>query len=613
MNKGKRLGLIIGTVILSIILVVTFSTVAVKSTTVKKSVELGNKYIAEGNYKEAIIAFEKAINIDTKNKDVKETLDVLYIYEEIDELVIAGDLTVAQEKLEEIKDMPKFDIIKDMVENIKENIEEELLSNGMGNSIENIISGGNVAYKGDYVFYSNPKDEGKLYKMNIETGESLKIADEFATNINVYNDYVYYTDYDDYHNTPDNKAVKRLKFDGSEEEILLTESDDSFYNNMQIIDNYLYYDCNYDPLEDFPFYYSADIYKMDLDTLEKSEVITGINPTWIINKTSSGELDLYITQRYRIYGYRDINGVNEQIDIHGGLWNAEVAGINSENIYYNTLHLNDAFTYYNGYETSGMGVTKLQTESSEVFKGSELASNNYKILADDCFYVNNNGTLYSIDLSNGNESMIKKLYNSMDEYRDESLFEVKGYLAYFNENNQLTIDKDIIVKKMNNNSDETVVEEENNNKNIIIDDSEIINILNEGLNFQEQYLFSSSNINPNIKYKQDNIEYLMYIGNENNKDDILNKCKNYYSEETCNTILKLFIEVDGILYRRAGNGGWGETVISILNKETYDNTIKLLLETITEGEERQINATLKFENNKWVIDEYDALLIDKNW
>ena len=61
MNKGKRLGLIIGTVILSIILVVTFSTVAVKSTTVKKSVELGNKYIAEGNYKEAIIAFEKAI------------------------------------------------------------------------------------------------------------------------------------------------------------------------------------------------------------------------------------------------------------------------------------------------------------------------------------------------------------------------------------------------------------------------------------------------------------------------------------------------------------------------------------------------------------------------
>ena len=107
---------------------------------------LGNKYLSEGNYEEAIIAFEKAIKIDSKNTDVKETLDVLYIYQEIDELYIAGDLISAQEKLEEIKDMPKFDIIKDMVESIREDIEEELFSNGMGNSIENIISGGNVAY-----------------------------------------------------------------------------------------------------------------------------------------------------------------------------------------------------------------------------------------------------------------------------------------------------------------------------------------------------------------------------------------------------------------------------------------------------------------------------------
>ena len=79
MNKGKRLGLIIGTAILSIILVVVFSTVAVRSTTVKKSVKLGNKYIAEGNYKEAIIAFEKAINIDTKRKIAMAFLKLFFI------------------------------------------------------------------------------------------------------------------------------------------------------------------------------------------------------------------------------------------------------------------------------------------------------------------------------------------------------------------------------------------------------------------------------------------------------------------------------------------------------------------------------------------------------
>ena len=141
MNKGKRIELIIGTAILSIILVVVFSTVVVRSNTVKKSVDLGNKYLAEGNYEEAIIAFEKAIKIDSKNTEVKETLDVLYIYEEINELVIAGDLTAAQTKLEEIKDMPKFDIIKDMAESIEQVIEDEIIKDGMGNSVENHLNG----------------------------------------------------------------------------------------------------------------------------------------------------------------------------------------------------------------------------------------------------------------------------------------------------------------------------------------------------------------------------------------------------------------------------------------------------------------------------------------
>lgn len=284
--------------------------------------------------------------------------------------------------------------------------------------------------------------------MNIETGESLKIADEFATNINIYNDYVYYTDYDDYHNTPDNKAVKRIKFDGSEKEILLTESDDSFYNNMQIIDNYLYYDCNFNPLEGLSFYYSADIYKMDLDTLEKSEVITGINPEWIINKTSDGRLDLYITQRYGIGGLRDINGENKNISVHGGLWNARVAGINNENIYYNTDHLQDSFRDY-GVDGSGMGVTNLNTQSASVFKDSDLSSSNNKILAEDCFYVNDNGTLYSIDLNSTDEELVKTLYNPLDdEYSAAPLYEVKGYLAYFDDNNDLVIDKDIIVRSL---------------------------------------------------------------------------------------------------------------------------------------------------------------------
>ena len=54
-----------------------------------------------------------------------------------------------------------------------------------------------------------------------------------------------------------------------------------------------------------------------------------------------------------------------------------------------------------------------------------------------------------IDICNS-DTVISGFYN----YYYPQLFEVKGYLAYFNENNELTIDKDIIVKEMNNKEEE---------------------------------------------------------------------------------------------------------------------------------------------------------------
>ena len=195
MNKGKRIGLIIGTALLSIILVIIFSTVAVRSTTIKKSVDLGNKYLAEGNYEEAIIAFEKAIKIDSKNTDVKETLEVLYVYEEVVELIAEGEIDKAQEKLEEIKDMPKFDIIKDYVNEVEEELEVNL--NGLGNSIQNIISGGRVAYDKEYAYYTEGNIMGNnsngIYKKNLENDEVTVVSNDRGSYINIYDDYLYYT------------------------------------------------------------------------------------------------------------------------------------------------------------------------------------------------------------------------------------------------------------------------------------------------------------------------------------------------------------------------------------------------------------------------------------
>ena len=69
----KKLKIIIGLVaVLLFISILTFVTVrGEQQSRTKKQVELGNKYLSEGKYKEAILAFEKAISIDKRNVDAR--------------------------------------------------------------------------------------------------------------------------------------------------------------------------------------------------------------------------------------------------------------------------------------------------------------------------------------------------------------------------------------------------------------------------------------------------------------------------------------------------------------------------------------------------------------
>ena len=539
MNKGKRIELIIGTAILSIILVVVFSTVVVRSNTVKKSVDLGNKYLAEGNYEEAIIAFEKAIKIDSKNTEVKETLDVLYIYEEINELVIAGDLTAAQTKLEEIKDMPKFDIIKDMAESIEQVIEDEIIKDGMGNSVENHLNGGLVAYSGKYVYYSNPNDESTLYKMNIESGENEKIADENAKYINIYNDYVYYI-----HCSGDpqiykdvKREVKRVSINGGEIETVLG-LDENIYASIQIVDDTLYYDANYFHDENFGFYSATyDIIAMNLETLEK-KTINNLNiHQWVIAKNINGEVNLYASHRYSVGIIRDITNENSPLKyeiLKSGLWNASIIGVNDSYIYYDTIHIMDAFS--EATHDSGIGITNHLTNQSKVFYESRDFLTGVYILGDNILFnidYDNRQRINEIDLTTkrvsnsiyidicNSDTVSSGFYN----YYYPQLFEVKGYLAYFNENNELTIDKDIIVKEMNNKEEEA--EEENIEETTLEDEElkEIIRFVKEEVKniCKEEVVFQSYNEDTNIYDFRNVRQYanVLYHYNASNGDIII--------------------------------------------------------------------------------------------
>lgn len=78
MKKKKRL--VIGVIMLLALLLVGFVTVkASQDSKLRKEIEIGNKYLSEGRYEEAILAFEKIIEVDPKNVEARVGLAKAYV------------------------------------------------------------------------------------------------------------------------------------------------------------------------------------------------------------------------------------------------------------------------------------------------------------------------------------------------------------------------------------------------------------------------------------------------------------------------------------------------------------------------------------------------------
>jgi tetratricopeptide (TPR) repeat protein len=81
-GKNKRMlkTIISITVIIAILcIVIPLSLTFAKDTKVKSNINLGNKYLLEGKYEEAILVFEKVISVDKKNVDARLKLTELYL------------------------------------------------------------------------------------------------------------------------------------------------------------------------------------------------------------------------------------------------------------------------------------------------------------------------------------------------------------------------------------------------------------------------------------------------------------------------------------------------------------------------------------------------------
>ena len=73
-------------------------------------------------------------------------------------------------------------------------------------------------------------------------------------------------------------------------------------------------------------------------------------------------------------------------------------------------------------------------------------------------------------------------------------------------------------------------------------------------------------------------------------------------DEITSNVLSKFKEVSGSIYLVSCNVGIDSEILYVVDKNHNDKTVEAIIRIESDEKERDINATLIFENGKWVID-----------
>lgn len=144
----KRRKIIIGiTVVISFIIVMALGIGGIKVVNANKinsSLELGIKYLTEGNYEEARLEFSKAISIDDKHEKVTDLLALTENYIELNELYANKEYLLAADLISKIKENKYLEYIESSVNEISANTEAKIVIineiNNLDLQIQQLIS-----------------------------------------------------------------------------------------------------------------------------------------------------------------------------------------------------------------------------------------------------------------------------------------------------------------------------------------------------------------------------------------------------------------------------------------------------------------------------------------
>ena len=144
----KRRKIIIGiTVVISFIIVMALGIGGIKVVNANKinsSLELGIKYLTEGNYEEARLEFSKAISIDDKHEKATDLLALTENYIELNELYANKEYLLAADLISKIKENKYLEYIESSVNEISANTEAKIVIineiNNLDLQIQQLIS-----------------------------------------------------------------------------------------------------------------------------------------------------------------------------------------------------------------------------------------------------------------------------------------------------------------------------------------------------------------------------------------------------------------------------------------------------------------------------------------
>lgn len=142
MSTGKKVGLIVAIMLVVICTVIGSITVIgqAKNSKYQDNVDMGIKYVLDGDYESAILAFEKAIKIDDKKPEAEEYVKLINTYMELEKAYENGDFDKVAQLIEKINGMNNSNLFSDKVSNIADETDNKVSIMGEIDGLEEKIN-----------------------------------------------------------------------------------------------------------------------------------------------------------------------------------------------------------------------------------------------------------------------------------------------------------------------------------------------------------------------------------------------------------------------------------------------------------------------------------------